>query len=83
MSNEELTKLVLELKQEIAHLKDARTIDINTQRAFQGRGFLRASRPIDDLTPRVGRTTLYVATISGGTLDHRIDFSDGILTIPQ
>ncbi len=69
------------LERKLAKLESSSSLPYNTQRTFQERGFLRATLPVTDIVPVRGSVTFYLATISGGTVDHPITFKDGILIV--
>lgn len=67
----------------IQAMKASSTFPLDVDRAIHARGFLQTNMPpIDTTSPTRGTNTFFVATITGGTLDHPITFKDGILITP-
>lgn len=72
-----------ELYEFMMQMKNVSSLPLDVDRALQARGFVKSNLPqMDTIKPTRGTTTLFVATITGGTLDHPITFKDGILITP-
>ena len=82
---EQITQLeerIVELEQFIEQIKTARLLPTEVDEALKQRGFMKVisqDAPFNPTHPASGTNTYYVATISGGTVDHQIVFKDGIL----
>jgi len=90
MNEIELLKREIEdLKRWKASMEASHSLPLNVDQAISGRGFLKVITAtgilkatgglLSGISPLSGTKVYYVADISGGTVNRKLTFSDGIL----
>lgn len=85
MSDEQILQLfkkVAELDSYIKSQQSSTTIPLALDQALQGRGFIKntsLSSLFSTVSPLLGTKTYYVSDSSGGTVNRKLTFKNGIL----